>query len=202
MFLYDENGNGTFDGNDRALAPGDLALDPSTNAAVSFLLRVFIPVELQPGLTFRVTVDAVQTLASTTITSSSQAFDAVLVTGSALGRLSLEKISDRTTAAPGELITYAITFFNLGTDSLQNVVLLDPVSSFVDLVPDGFGPGLDLEWTPGGGAPTYLTFDPGDPDECEYSAAERLLRVLPSKNAPYFVTPGGAGMLRYRVRVR
>lgn len=90
----------------------------------------------------------------------------------------------------------------MGTDSLQNLILLDPVSAFLDLEVDGFGAGRDLEWTPDGGPPVYLTFDPTDADECEYSTVERLLRLVLSKNTPFYLAPGGTGALRYRVRVK
>ena len=50
--------------------------------------------------------------------------------------------------------------------------------------------------------PVYLTFSPADADECEYSNPERLLRLIFSKNGPFYVGPGETGRLTYRVRVR
>jgi uncharacterized repeat protein (TIGR01451 family) len=154
------------------------------------------------GATFQVTIDAVQSISGTTLVSTASATDAVLVVGSALGDLALQKAADRPDAAPGDVITYEISFTNTGGDSLQNVVLMDPISGFVDIEPDGFGVGQDMEWIADGGAPVYLTFDDTDADEAEYSVAARLLRVILSKNGPYYVAPGGTGVLRYRVRVR
>jgi uncharacterized repeat protein (TIGR01451 family) len=204
MFMLDENGNGTFDGNDRALEPGDTDLDPAApgGAVVAVLLRVFVPHVLQPGSTFHVTVTATQTISGTVLTSVATAADAVVVVGSATGLLKLTKQADRSSAAPGEEITYSIQFFNAGADSVQNVVLLDPVSRFVDVVPNAFGPGLDVEWRPAGGPPVYLTFDDTDGDECDFSTAERLLRMVLSRNTPFYVAPGGSGSFTYRVRVR
>ena len=177
-------------------------MDPVSNPAVAILLRVFVPAALAPGVTFQVTLDAVQSISGTPLTSVTSATDAVLVIGTSLGNLSLQKIADRPDAAPGDVITYEITFLNAGTDSLQNLVLIDPISAFVDIEPDGFGAGQDVEWIPDGGAPVYLTFDNADADECEYSPAERMLRLLLSKNSPYYVAPGGTGIMRYRVRVQ
>jgi len=203
MLFFDESGNGIFDGNDRTLVPADLALDPTVNGGVvAVLLRVFIPLPTPQGTTFHVDLEADQVIGSVPpVSSSASVSDAVVVTGNALGRLTLQKQADRNSAAPGEVITYSITFFNAGVDSIQNVILLDPVSPHVSLEPDAFGPGQDLEWQPGAGGPVYLTFNAGDVDECEYSPSERLIRMIFSKNSPFFVPPGAGGTLSYRARV-
>ncbi|MDH3197334.1 MAG: hypothetical protein OEO21_03760 [Candidatus Krumholzibacteria bacterium] len=204
MFMLDQNANGVFDGADRALVPADLALDPDgANGGVVYILaRVFIPAAIAPGTTLYVALDAEQLVSATAIVLTAAATDAVVVSGSALGRLSLQKSADRAGAAPGEVVTYAITFLNAGTDSLQNLVLLDPVSPWVDIEPDAFGPGQDVEWQSGTGPPVYLTYNPADVDECEYSGAERIIRWFLSKNSPFYVAPGESGSLTYRVRVR
>jgi uncharacterized repeat protein (TIGR01451 family) len=202
MFMLDENGNGVFDGNDRALQPADTDLDPATTAAVAVLLRAFVPHAVQPGVTFRVAITATQTISGTPLTSVDDATDAVVVVGSATGRLSLNKQSDKSGAVPGEVVTYSVRFFNAGTDSLQNLVLLDPVSRFVDVVPDAFGPGQDVEWQAGAGPPVYLTFDDADGDECDFSTAEHLLRLVLSRNSPFYVAPGESGTFSYQVQVR
>jgi hypothetical protein len=80
--------------------------------------------------------------------------------------------------------------------------LLDPVSRFVDPVTDAFGPGQDVEWRPLGGPPVYLTLDDADGDECDWSAAERLIRMVLSRNSPFFVAPGESGTFTYIVQVR
>jgi len=202
MLYFDVDGNGVFNGADRPLTPADLLMDPATNPVVAILLRVFVPAALAPGVSFQVTLDAVQSISGTPLTSATSATDAVLVIGSSIGNLALQKIADRPDAAPGDVITYEITFLNTGADSLQNVVLVDPISAYVAIEPDGFGAGLDVEWIPDGGAPVYLTFNNADADECEYSPAERMLRLFLSKNGPYYVAPGGTGIMRYRVRVQ
>jgi uncharacterized repeat protein (TIGR01451 family) len=113
----------------------------------------------------------------------------------------MQKSADRADAAPGEVIEYSVRLFNAGADSLANVVLVDPVSSWVDLEADAFGAGLDLEWRPPVGAPVHFTFDPSDPDECEYDAPTRTLRVILSKITTFYLAPGEAGVVIYRVRV-
>lgn len=203
MLMLDENGNGVFDGNDRTLVATDTDLDPvAGNGVVSVLLRVFVPTGLQPGVTFQVQITAVQIITGTPATSTANAADAVVVVGSAVGRLDLTKAADKAGATPGEIITYSISFFNAGTDSIQSIVLYDPLSPFVEPFPDGFGPGLDLEWRPAGSAPVYLTFDAADGDECDYNPSERLLRLVLSRNLPFYLAPGESGSFTYLVRVR
>jgi len=80
--------------------------------------------------------------------------------------------------------------------------VLDPISQFVDPLPDAFGPGLDVEWSSPAFGSRFLTLDDADADECEYGANERLIRLIPSKNAPYFLLPGETGTLVYRVIVK
>lgn len=201
MFLLDENDNGVFDGADRTLQSADTDLDPAVNGgAVSVLLRLFIPAGVPDATTIHVDVTATQTLAAVTLIAN--AHDAAVVVGSALGQVALVKAADLAGAVPGDLITYTIDFVNTGADSIRNLVVLDPISPWVDLEADAFGPGLDLEWSNGAAPPVFLTFSPADADECEYSAAERLLRLIFSKNGPFYVGPGEAGRLTYRVRVR
>jgi uncharacterized repeat protein (TIGR01451 family) len=200
MFMWDENGNGVFDGNDRALQPGDTDLDAGETVAV--LLRVFVPHAAQAGATIRVSVTATQTISGTPASTVDSATDAVVVADGSAGRLRLSKQSDKSGAVPGEVITYSVTFFNAGSDSLQNIVLLDPVSNFVEPVVDAFGPGQDLEWRPQGGPPVYLTLDDADGDECDWSSAERLIRLILSRNSPFFVAPGESSTFSYMVRVR
>jgi uncharacterized repeat protein (TIGR01451 family) len=204
MFMLDENGNGIFDGNDRALQPGDTDLDPSApgGGTVAVLMRVFVPYAVQPGATIRVSVTATQTITGTSRIAVATATDAVLVVGSSAGRLNLSKQADKTGAFPGELITYSVRFVNAGADSLQNLVLLDPVSPFVDPVADAFGPGQDVEWQPLAGPPVYLTLDDTDGDECDWSGAQRILRLVPSRNSPFYLAPGESGAFTYVVRVR
>lgn len=81
-------------------------------------------------------------------------------------------------------------------------MLYHPISPFVDPVPDAFRPGLDLEWQPNGSPAVYLTFDDGDGDECDYVRAQRLLRLVLSRNSPFYLAPGETGIFSYRVQVR
>lgn len=202
MFMLDANGNGIFDAPDRPLQPADIDMNPGGgNSTVYLLVRAFVPATLSPGVTSRVTVDASQTIGATSVTTMAQAIDAFVVVAGTLGRVTLQKSVDLGAATPGQVLTYTITFFNAGSDSVQNVVILDPVSQFVDPVPDAFGAGQDVEWQREGQPPVYLTLAP-DADECDFDTGGRSLRLLLSKTTPYYLQPGETGTLTYRVIVK
>jgi uncharacterized repeat protein (TIGR01451 family) len=197
----DVDEDGALDAVDRPIVASDLDMDPAAGKDHACLIvRLFIPPTAPVGSTWRVTVDAVQTIEGTAFTSSARAFDAAVVTDGSL--LALAKRVDAAAATPGTVLTYTISFTNTGLDSVQNVTLLDPVSVHVDPVAGGFGPGMDVEWRKDGSTVVYLTLDPADGDECEYSAADRVLRLVFSKNSPYRLEPGEGGELSYRVIVK
>ena len=203
-WYVDVNANGLLDGPDRPLVASDGDLDPAgANAGVlNVLLRVTIPAGATVGSTIVVSVNAQQSVTSTAIVLTANATDVVLVVDASAGRLTMQKTSDRANAAPGEDIAYTVRVFNAGADSLANVIIVDPISSWVDLVPDAFGAGRDLEWQPPVGAPVYFTFNSADADECEYDSPTRTLRAILSKNTTFYLAPGQAGVIHYRVRVR
>jgi uncharacterized repeat protein (TIGR01451 family) len=203
LFYYDENQNGIFDGSDRLLEAADLNLDPGSGTIELYiLLRVFVPLGIPAGRTIHAGIEAVQSISGTPLASMAGAENAVVVVAMADGRLTLQKTVDLPRALPGEVITYTIRLFNAGIDSVQNIVLCDPVSPFLDPVPDAFGPGRDVEWLPDGLAPVYLSFDPADADECELRPSENILRMLFSKNSPFYLQSGERGTLTYRARVK
>jgi uncharacterized repeat protein (TIGR01451 family) len=201
--LLDENENGVFDGADRALTPADLDMDPVAGLDhVSLLVRVFVPAASPVGSTLQITINAEQAIEGTPLTTTAQAADAVFVVDANQGRLALVKQVDNGTAAPGDVLTYTITFTNAGADSLQNILIVDPISSYVDPVADGFGPGMDVEWRLQGAPVQYLTLDPGDADECEYRVSDRLIRLILSKNSPFYLQPGETGTMTYKAVVK
>jgi uncharacterized repeat protein (TIGR01451 family) len=204
VWYVDVNGNGLLDGPDRVMVPADGDLDPAGPGLgiLNLILRVFVPLGVVPGSTITLAIDATQAVTGSALVLTASAGDAIVVTPGAAGQLSIQKAHDRSAALPGELITYTIRPFNAGTDSLANVVLIDPVSSWVDVEPNAFGPGLDVRWEPPVGPPVFLTFDPSDADEAEFTTADRTLRIILSKNSPFLLAPGTAGVVTYRVRVR
>ncbi len=203
VLLLDVNANGTFDAGDRLLQPPDLFMDPDLGpGSVFILLRVPVPVPAPPGTTYLVHLDAEQEISGTPYAFTASALDAVVVLASSIGRVDLHKNVDVAAAAPGDILTYTVSLVNAGVDSVQNIVIVDPVSPFVDPQPGAFGPGRDVEWLRSGLGPVYLTLDPLDGDACEYDATQRLMRLVLSRSAPYFLEPGAAGSFTYRVRVK
>ncbi|MDH4038713.1 MAG: NEW3 domain-containing protein [Candidatus Krumholzibacteria bacterium] len=203
VWYVDVNGNGLLDAPDRTLVASDGDLDPDGPGAgvLNLILRVFVPAAAVPGSTIPFAIVATQTVTGTPLVLTATTTDAVVVTPGA-GQLSIQKSHDRTDARPGDAITYTIRLFNAGVDSLGNVALIDPVSQWVDVEADAFGAGLDLRWEPPAGAPVFFTFDPGDADEAAFTTADHTLRVIFSKNTAFYLAPGQAGVITYRVRVR
>jgi uncharacterized repeat protein (TIGR01451 family) len=202
-WYFEANANGILDGPDRPLLPSDGDLDPDVNGGVlNVLLRASVPSSATPGATIIVAVNAAQSVTGTALILDASATDVIVVVDGSSGHLTMQKTADRTDAAPGDVIEYTVRVFNAGADSLANVVVIDPVSSWVDVEPNAFGAGLDLEWRPPAGPTRYFTFDPSDPDECEYDTPSHTLRVILSKNSNFFLAAGEAGVVVYRVRVR
>jgi uncharacterized repeat protein (TIGR01451 family) len=204
VWYVDVNGNGVIDGGDRVLAPADGDLDPDGPGAgvLNVVLRVFLSVAAAPGSTVTASIQAVQSVSGTALTLAAGATDVVVVGAAGSAQLTVQKSLDRTDAAPGDLITYSLRLFNAGVDSLANVTLVDPVSPWVDVEANAFGAGLDLQWQPPAGGTVYFTFDETDADECQYDAVGRTLRVILSRNGAFYLAPGQAGVVTYRVRVR
>jgi len=203
MFFLDENEDGQFNGADRVLEPADLDMDPSAGRDhVALILRVFVPMSSPPGTTHRVRLVAVQAIEPTPFTSRAEAMDAVVVIENTSGLLTLLKRVDTAAASPGDVLTYTIEFANTGVDSVRRIVILDPVSMFVDPLSDAFGVGMDVAWRKSDSTTVYLTLAPGDGDECDYSTNERLLRMELSKNTTYLLGPGERGEITYKVIVK
>ncbi len=204
VWLFDANANGIYDAGDRALAPSDGDLDPAGpgGGVLNVLLRVFVPVTSTPGAVITVSITATEPVSLNPLVLSANAADVVSVVAGSTGRLVMEKSADRPDAQPGDLITYSVRLFNAGADSLGNVVVVDPISAFVDLELNAFGAGQDLQWQPPAGGTTFFTFDASDGDECQFDSGTRTLRLILSRNTPFYLAPGAAGVLTYRVRVR
>ena len=202
-FYRDNNGDGLLDPGDTILAAADLDLDPSAPGRdlVPIILRVFIPATVPVGTIEVITVTLDQTFSGTPVTASVSVFDQVQVLAAASGFLLLTKDVDLAAAQPGDVITYTIIFSNPGTESVQEIEIIDNLPAEVDIVIDAFGPGQDVAWVDGAGT-SYLTADPTDPDEALYSAAGRSLQIIFSRQGPFVLGPGEEGRIIYRVSIR
>ncbi|MBF5041545.1 DUF11 domain-containing protein [Aggregicoccus sp. 17bor-14] len=106
---------------------------------------------------------------SFTTTASSNLADTVTANNSATAsvtppvpRLSFVKVADRTTARPGDVITYTITVTNTGTGSARSVIMLDPLDEYVAMGLNAYGTNVafsSTDSTPASGltmpAPAY-----------------------------------------------
>jgi uncharacterized repeat protein (TIGR01451 family) len=110
------------------------------------------------------------------------------------------------TAAPGDVLTYAVFFVNGGSRAASTFVSRDGVPRWTDFVPDGFSPGRGIRLILG--ATSDLTnaadadagtFDPvslANPDD-PATPVNGLVTVNVGSLAP-----GVSGSVRFRVRVR
>ncbi|MBU8921694.1 MAG: DUF11 domain-containing protein [Bacteroidales bacterium] len=203
VWYRDVNGDGLFDVGDVLLTSADLDLDPAVPGQdmVTVIVRIFVPATVPAGTTGMAVITLYQTLSGTAITTAASVTDQLTVLSSSSGILNLVKEVDLVTARPGDIVTYTIIFSNPGLDDVLEIVIIDPVSPAVELVPDAFGPGNDIEWVRSG-ISFYLTADPLDADEGMFDAGTSTLRVLLSRQAPFSLAPGEEGRVVYRVRVR
>lgn len=202
-FYRDNDGDGAYGPGDSILTEDDLALDPDVPGrdVVRVVMRVFVPPQEPPGAAHAITATLRQTLAGTAITAEAFAVDRILVLASSSGFLVLAKAVDLAEARPGDVMTYTILFSNPGIEAVLEIEISDPIAETIEIVPDAFGPGRDIEWMRDG-TPVYLTADPGDEDEAAFDPAERLLRIALSRRTPYALESGAAGSVTYRARVR
>ncbi len=203
VWYRDVNGDGTLDPLDTLLTAADLYLDPQVAGqdVVPVIIRVFIPLDAVVGSVVSAVVTLQQTLSGTSIVTAALITDSITVLDSSSGYLVLVKSVDLSEARPGDIITYTIDFSNPGTEGIMDIEVVDAISPLVELILDAYGPGNDIEWTIGG-APVYLTADPGDADEGLYDAGSGTLRVIFSRQAPVTLEAGESGSVVYQARVR
>jgi uncharacterized repeat protein (TIGR01451 family) len=110
------------------------------------------------------------------------------------------------TVVPGDVLTYALFFFNTGSRDASSFTAKDGVPQWTDFVPDGFSPGRgirlilgstsDLTNTADADAGTFdstATSNPDDPGP----AVNGLVTVNVGN-----LTSGASGSIRFKVRVR
>lgn len=203
IFYRDNNSDGLLDPGDTILTAADLDLDPAVPGrdVVPVIMRVFIPPTVPAGTVEVVAVTLEQVFSGTAVTARVVLLDRVQVLAAASGLLRLVKEVDLAAAQPGDVITYTIVFSNPGTESVQEIEIIDFLPPEVDIVIGAFGPGRDIAWI-AGAVTTYLTADPTDPDEALYSSAVRSLQIVLSRQAPFVLGSGEEGRIIYRVSIR
>ncbi|ETX03510.1 MAG: hypothetical protein ETSY2_33260 [Candidatus Entotheonella gemina] len=127
--LYqDNNCNSIIDNGEGQI--GSIAL--SAGDQVCILMREAIPHAAPDGATRQVTVSASFSYdnASPSLSHVLQRIDLTTVGDSTSAGLHLLKAVDKTQAAPGEVLTYTITYSNRSNESLSNIVIHDLTPAF------------------------------------------------------------------------
>jgi uncharacterized repeat protein (TIGR01451 family) len=165
------------------LVSGPLAL--TTGQTVCLIVEHQIPAGAPNGAQEQVTLSASYTYVNAAPALSATAQIGDLTTAIAGGGLQIVKTVDRPTARPGDVLTYTVTYRNLGSAPLTSIVINDATPPFTVFVSAGcatLGSGL-------GGC--TVTTAPGA------GAAGAVHWTLSGA-----LTPGGSGSVTYQVRVQ
>jgi uncharacterized repeat protein (TIGR01451 family) len=141
--VRDTNCNGVIDAGETAVA-GPLAL--TAGQQVCLVMRHASPAGAPAGANAQATRSAAFTYtnAAPALTSTVSLVDLTTVLGGG-GGLSLAKAVNAATARPGDVLTYTVTYANLGTTPLSSIVIQDatpPYTVFVSASCGTLGTGL------------------------------------------------------------
>lgn len=174
-----------------------VALGPGASATV--IARVSVPAGATIGTTETGVLTAAGALASDTAT------DITVITA---GNLSLTKsVLPATDQPPGAVLTYTTDYQNIGTDVLQNVIVLDPIPAYtqyeVGSEATGTPPvsisGITTQWSNDGGVTwTYVPSSGGGGAPANYDANVTNVRFVFTGTMP----PGAASTVGLTFAVR
>ncbi len=169
--LVDTNGSGSVD-------TGLIGAGSSKNVKV----QLIVPQNATPG-----TTDTLTLLARSATTSLSDSVtDVTTVTEPDKPEVEVTKSADKSTAKPGELVTYTITYRNTGTAIAHNLVFTDAVPQNTEFVSaSGSGASITYRHTPGG--------------QFDSSPAQPVIEVRWTITS---LAPGETGSLTMVVRVK
>ena len=130
VFYLDSNCNGSIDlGEPQITAP----ITTTAGQQVCILVKEFAPATAPLNATNTATVSANFTYSNSTLPPAVLTLTD-LTTVSPSG-LTLIKYVDKSSALPGDTLTYTITYANTGSTQLDNVVISDNIPAFTSLIP-------------------------------------------------------------------
>ena len=143
--LYrDLNSNGQLDANETVI---NGAITVNANDVISVIVKEFIPTNAPFGAKDQTTLSALFTYtgAAPSLSATLTRQDVTTVGNPTTAGLTLSKSVDKPSAAPGETISYTVSYSNNSTDVLRNVVIYDNTPAFTKFVSGSNGPlPLDL----------------------------------------------------------
>ncbi len=182
VLLYlDVNGDGLLDGGDTLLTG---PLEVAAGDEVPILAVVYLPIEVPTGASSLATVraDFDYTNAVPPLSWQGQVHDLTTVTDGA--GMTLHKAADKELVAPGEIITYTLTYTNGSLVPIENLVLADKTPTYTTYVSAAYTTPLPASLT----GCTMTMPAVGAPGEMTWTFTGTL-------------EPGSSGSVTYQVRV-
>ena len=199
IVYYDANGNGVIDAGE---GPAPANIPVTAYQQLHLIVAEFVP----PGLT---KVAQAKIVITPNFTYSTANFpnngpvNTDIVSLSQQGSLKLIKGVDKASAKPGDLVTYTITYLNLGTATVTNVVISDPISPFCIFQLGQFGgAGQDIRWVKPDGSTKILSAATGDDEGGLEGHVNYELGVLYVRMNPTTIPAGRTGTISYVVKIK
>jgi len=130
-FYLDTNGNGILDNGDTQITDTSITVGTFTGSQSQ---KVLVKLQVPQNASGNTTVDTLTINATLTFPNGVElkqtVTDITTVSAFSGGVLRLQKTVDKATAKPGEVLTYTLTYTNMGSGTLQNVKINDVVPNF------------------------------------------------------------------------
>ncbi len=207
VVIHDIDGDGEVDPSDTVITTHQFVALPCDT--IHIIVRGFVPSSEQMGVTEVTQLSAISSYSNTSLVDSLEVVDLTTVSGP----LKLTKSVDKSSAAPGEELTYTVTFKNDGTVAIDSIILSDPIDRNVEFVHDAFGSDQDVEFHYPDGTVIYLKAESGSDSnsdgawlmEIGVSIFLRIEFVNLDGSSPgpiEHLQPGESGYIVYKVQVK
>ncbi len=208
VVIHDIDGDGEVDPSDTVITTHQFVALPCDT--IHIIVRGFVPSSEQMGVTEVTQLSAISSFSNnTSLVDSLEVVDLTTISGP----LKLTKSVDKSSAAPGEELTYTVTFKNNGTMAIDSITLSDPIDRNVEFVHDAFGSDQDVEFHYPDGTVIYLKAESGSDSnsdgawlmEIGVSIFLRIEFVNLDGSSPgpiEHLQPGESGYIVYKVQVK